>query len=59
MSQQQTYGLVDATLSRQTFMMAADDVFWVCGWVIVALVAIIWLAKPPFHAGSGHGPVVD
>jgi DHA2 family multidrug resistance protein len=56
MSQQQTYGLVDATLSRQTFMMAADDVFWISGWVIVALIAIIWLAKPPFHAGSGHGP---
>ncbi len=56
MSQQQTYGLVEATLSRQTYMMAADDVFWLSGCVIVGLIAIIWFAQPPFNAPTA-GPV--
>ncbi len=53
MTPQQTYGLVEATLSRQTYMMAADDVFWLSGCVTVALIAIIWFAKPPFNASTG------
>ena len=57
MTQQQTFGVVDATLSRQTFVMAADDVFWLCGCVIVGLIAIIWFAKPPFHAPSAQAHV--
>lgn len=59
MSSQQTYGLVEATLSRQTFMMAADDVFWLSGCVCMALIAIIWLAQPPFHAPSGQPVAAD
>ncbi len=58
MSLQQSYGVLDATLSRQTYMMAADDVFWLCGCIIIGLIAIIWFAKPPFHAPSG-APVAD
>jgi len=54
MSPQQTFGLVEATLSRQTFMMAADDVFWLSGCICLVLIVIIWLAQPPFNASGQH-----
>jgi DHA2 family multidrug resistance protein len=46
---QQAYGVVDATVSNQSFVMAADDVFWVAALAIVAVTSVIWLARPPFH----------
>jgi DHA2 family multidrug resistance protein len=49
---QQTYAVIEATLSRQSFMMAADDIFWLAGCVIVLLISIVWFAKPPFHTTS-------
>ena len=46
---QQAYGMVDATLTNQSFVMAADDVFWVAALAIVAVTSVVWLARPPFH----------
>jgi DHA2 family multidrug resistance protein len=46
---QQAFGVVDATLTNQSFVMAADDVFWVAALAIVAVTSVIWLARPPFH----------
>ncbi len=52
MSRPAALGIVEASLSRQTYMLAADDVFWLSGCVIIGLIAIIWFAKPPFNAPS-------
>ena len=46
---QQAYGAVDATLTNQAFVMAANDVFWMAALAITAVTSIIWLARPPFH----------
>jgi DHA2 family multidrug resistance protein len=46
---QQAFGVVDATVTNQSFVMAANDVFWVAALAIVAVTSIIWLARPPFH----------
>jgi DHA2 family multidrug resistance protein len=46
---QQAYGMVDATLTNQSFVMAADDVFWMAALAIVAVTSVVWLARPPFH----------
>ncbi len=54
---QQAYGLVDATVTNQAFVMAADDVFWVAAIAIVGVTSIVWLARPPFHFMST--PVVS
>ncbi len=45
----QAYGAVDATVTNQAFVMAANDVFWMAALAIVAVTSIIWLARPPFH----------
>jgi len=47
-SQQQAYALMEASLSQQSYMMAADDVFWIAGWASLALVGVYWFARPPF-----------
>jgi MFS transporter, DHA2 family, multidrug resistance protein len=47
-SLQQAYALIEAALTQQSFMMGADDVFWMAGWFALALVAVYWFAKPPF-----------
>jgi hypothetical protein len=41
--------VVDATVSTQSLVMAANDVFWVAALAIVAVTSIVWLARPPFH----------
>ena len=46
---QQAYAVVEAALSQQSFIMAANDVFWVSAGFICMLVGIVWFAKPPFN----------
>jgi DHA2 family multidrug resistance protein len=29
------------------------DYFYMLGWVFMALIAIVWMAKPPFAAKAG------
>lgn len=40
-------------------LMATNDFFWLSGWIFLGLLALIWLAKPPFRGadtstGGGH-----
>lgn len=49
-SDPQAYSIVDWLLSNQSHMLGAIDVFWLTGWILVALVAVIWMARPPFGA---------
>jgi MFS transporter, DHA2 family, multidrug resistance protein len=46
---QQAFGVVDATVTNQSFVLAANDVFWVAALAIVAVTSVIWLARPPFN----------
>ena len=41
-------------ISQQAFMLAINDFFWLSGWIFIALLILVWLARPPFTAaGSG------
>jgi DHA2 family multidrug resistance protein len=42
------------TVSNQAFMLATNDFFWLSGWIFIALLVLVWFARPPFTAaGSG------
>lgn len=41
-------------ITNQAYMLATNDVFWLSGCIFLALLVIIWLAKPPFLS---KGPV--
>jgi DHA2 family multidrug resistance protein len=43
------------TISQQAFMLATNDFFWLSGWIFVALIILVWLARPPFTAAGGAG----
>ena len=42
--------LINNMITQQGFQIAFDEVFRVLGWIFIALVFVIWLAKPPFTA---------
>jgi DHA2 family multidrug resistance protein len=33
-------------ITRQGFVLAATEIFWLCGAVLFVLIAVVWLAKP-------------
>jgi DHA2 family multidrug resistance protein len=54
----QSYGILNRIVDAQAFMLSANDIFYASGLVFVALIAVIWLARPArgsaaSHAGAG------
>jgi DHA2 family multidrug resistance protein len=43
---QQSYGVLNRLVDQQAFMLSADDIFYVSGILFLALIFVIWLAKP-------------
>jgi DHA2 family multidrug resistance protein len=33
-------------VDQQAFMLSANDVFYVSAWLFLALIGIVWLARP-------------
>ena len=46
LGQQQSYGVLNRLVDQQAFMMSADDIFYVSGLLFLALIFVIWLARP-------------
>ena len=46
------WALIDRTISQQAYMLATNELFWVWGWAFIALVALVWMARPPFAAAA-------
>ncbi len=49
----QAHAYLERTLSVQAYMLAANDIFLVIGWIFLALIVLIWTTKPPFGGGVG------
>jgi DHA2 family multidrug resistance protein len=39
----------------QAYLLAANDIFWVSGWICLVLIGMVWLCR---RAISGGGPPV-
>jgi MFS transporter, DHA2 family, multidrug resistance protein len=48
------FAVVGRTIVQQAYMLATNDLFWLWGWLLFAMIGVLWLARPPFAAG---GPV--
>jgi DHA2 family multidrug resistance protein len=46
------YALLDQEITRQGFMRSAIDLFGLTAVLFVALIALVWLARPVMHRGS-------
>ncbi len=49
------HGAVTRTLTGQAYLLAANDIFWVSGWISLALIGMVWLCR---RAVSGGGAPV-
>jgi len=36
-------------------MLATDDIFWLSGCIFMALIALLWFARPAGHAAGASG----
>jgi DHA2 family multidrug resistance protein len=48
-----SFGLVVSIITNEAFMLSTDDIFWLSGWIFLALLVVVWLAKPPFLVKKG------
>ena len=37
---------------KEAYLLAADDLFWISGWIALSMIAIVWIARRP-KAPSG------
>ena len=48
----QINAVLDRLLAGQANMLATNDVFWLSGCLLIAMIPVIWLARPPFGRPS-------
>ena len=49
----QSEGLINRIVDQQAFMASADDIFYLSGLLFLALIAVVWLARPVRGAVAG------
>ncbi|WP_434632602.1 DHA2 family efflux MFS transporter permease subunit [Chromobacterium sp. CV08] len=49
----QQHALTQLQITKQGYIMAANEIFWVSGILFVLLIGLVWFAKPPFTASGG------
>ncbi len=50
----QSYGLLARNLVQQAYLLASIDLFWISGWLSVAMIAVVWLARRSISGGGAH-----
>ena len=48
----QVHAVFDRILAGQANMLATNDVCWLSGLLLIILIPVIWLARPPFGRAS-------
>jgi len=57
--QQVSGSIINNMITQQGYQISFNEVFHALGWIFIALVLVIWLARPPFTpkarpAAGGH-----
>jgi MFS transporter, DHA2 family, multidrug resistance protein len=56
LSEMQAYAVMERIMGQQSNLLGAIDFFWVAAWAMVAMIFVIWLAKPPFGGPAAAPP---
>jgi len=51
-SDPQAYAILARSLAGQAYTMASDDLFWISGWLSIAMIGVIWLARRSVSGGG-------
>lgn len=54
MNQLQAFMILARKITQQAFMLAINDIFWLSGWLFVALIVLIWFARPSTRPTPGN-----
>ena len=55
LSPEQAAATVNRLVDQQAYTMAATDLFRLSAWLFLAMIAVVWLARPRRAAGIGSG----
>ncbi len=47
--------MLSRVITKQAVMLATDDIFWISGCIFLALIAVLWFARPAHAAGTPGG----
>lgn len=56
-SDQQSLASLTRTLTSQAYLMSALDFFWICGWICIGAICLIWFTRRP--TGGAHVVAAD
>ena len=52
LSDHQSAGAVAQQLVRQAYLLSSIELFWICGWLSLAMIGLVWLTRrPAVHDG--------
>ena len=46
-SEQQTAGIITHQVVQQSYLLAVNELFWISGWIVLAMVGLIWFTRRP------------
>ena len=52
LSNPQALGSLARNLSSQAHLLASDDLFWISGWLSVAMIAVVWMSRRSMSGGG-------
>ena len=50
----QAAGAVMRQIINQAYLLASTDLFWICGWIAVAMIPVLWLTTRPAPSAVVH-----
>lgn len=53
MSHAQISTYLNEQITAESLIISANEIFWLCGWTFIVLIAVVWLARPPFKPAGG------
>jgi DHA2 family multidrug resistance protein len=45
---------VTRNIVSQAYLLAANDIFWVSGWLCLIMIGMVWLCKRSISGGGTH-----
>ena len=57
MSPLQSAGSVMRQIVNQSYLLSSLELFWICAWMALAMIAVVWLCRRPVP--SGHVVAAD
>ena len=43
-----------APWQQQAYLLASDDLFWISGWLSIAMIVAVWMARRAISGGATH-----